>query len=95
MSKEHNCALFKRKKQLWKWEQGGTIQSYPMMKRNVIVAFSKTQFSYTQPIIDVVEVIEDERAVEVVFQDENDMWKLIFPRHTNNIDDIKKSLGVK
>jgi hypothetical protein len=94
--KKHNCALFKRKDNKWKWVQGGNIASYPRRDESVIVAYSKTEFSYTNPIIDVISIEEDEpNAIEIVFQDDEAVWKLIFPAHSNNIDEIKKALKKK
>lgn len=93
MDGKHNCALFKRKGNTWKWELGGAIQRYPKVGEMVVVAYSNKRFAHTDVIVDLVNIDTSEPdAIEVVFQDKDQVWKLIFPAHCNDIAEIKRSL---
>lgn len=93
LTEKHDCALFKRKGNMWRWEQGGKIQRYPKFGEPVIVAYSKTSFSYTSAIIDIISIDESEaNSTQVVFQDKDAVWMLEFPTHVNDTKAIKKAL---
>ena len=95
MEEKHNCALFIRKDNVWKWKQGGTIQRYPKVGEMVIVAYDKSRFSYTDEVVSVISIDETEpNATEIVFQDKDRIWKLILPTHSNDIATIKAELEI-
>ena len=96
LSEHHNCVLFKRKDNKWKWDMGGTIQRYPKIGEMVIVAYSKKRFSHTSAITEVISIDTSEpNLLEVVFQDKDAVWMLTFPAHSNDLKAIKKSLKEK
>lgn len=96
MNRKKVCALFRREDRGWKLIRQGTLQNYPRIGENIIVAYSKQEFTYTQPIVEVVEVLEeDPNELVIVFQDSEAMWKLNLPAHSNDINKIKEILEMK
>lgn len=95
ITEKHDCILFKRNGTAWKWSEGGTIQRYPRIGERVVVAYSQTQFSHTEPILEVISIDEQVDDMTVVFQDKDSVWQLIFPAHSNNLSEIRKQLKRK
>ena len=88
------CALYRRQDSSWKVALEGEIQRYPRLNEAVIVARSKTKFIYTKPILEVLSIeTKSANAIDIVFQDEEGVWKLVFPAHTNDIETIKAELA--
>ena len=87
------AALFKRKENEWKWIEHGELNRYPRLGEVIMVRHNATSFAFTEAISQIISINETEpNALEIVFQDQSSVWKLVLPAHSHNIADVTRQI---